>query len=318
MVPWMEQVERESNGRVKFETFTSGSLVEMTKEYDGLMQGLTDIAAPLLPIYDLKRFPTLEVTMLPFTHTDTFIASRAFKKLIESDVEIMDGKSYSQFEFGDKNLVVMALPTTQEYSISLAHKEFHSPSDIPGTTMRTASRIHDAYAKNLGMGTVTVPGVEMFETVSRGAVDGVFFSVADWSSYGLQELFKTTIKGINFGHFNALIAMTKEKWDSLPPDIQEIMRKAAEDQFEAGAQYWVDRAEENMQQNMAAGGKFVELSELDPGVQELLVKGIEDTWYHYIDILNESGIPGEKVVALWRDLVIEEGGTAPEGVMSIQ
>ena len=34
--PWIEQVERDTNGEVKFEVFTSGELVKSGKSYDAL------------------------------------------------------------------------------------------------------------------------------------------------------------------------------------------------------------------------------------------------------------------------------------------
>ncbi|WP_078430820.1 TRAP transporter [Alkalihalobacterium alkalinitrilicum] len=317
-VPWMEQVEAETDGRVQFESFTSGELVEATHELDGIRQGIADIAAPLFPIYDPQRFPMAEVTMLPLTHSDTLIASRAFKRLVESDVAIQDGKTFHEAEFADKDLFVLALPTTQEYSISTTGHEFNAVSDVVGTTLRTPSRIHEMYADSIGVGTVTMAAIEMFDAMSRGAFEGSFYSLADWTGYGFQDLFKYTVQGVNFGHFNSVFAMTEEKWNSIPSDIQEVMLKAAEDQFEPGAEEWIRRADEIKAYSLDNGGKFVDFSELDTEVQEHFVQGIEDTWFQYIDLVNERGANGTELVKLWRDLLIEEGGEVPAAIMDIE
>ncbi|WP_216831160.1 type 2 periplasmic-binding domain-containing protein [Alkalihalobacterium elongatum] len=317
-VPWMEQVEAETNGRVQFETFTSGELVEATHELDGIRQGIADIAAPLLPIYDPQRFPMAEITMLPLTHSDTLIASRAFKRLVESDVPIQDGKTFYEIEFTDKGLFALALPTTQEYSISTTGHEFNAVNDVVGTTLRTPSRIHEMYAESIGVGTVTMAAIEMFDAMSRGAFEGSFYSIADWTGYGFQDLFTYTLQGVNFGHFNSFFAMTEDKWNSIPEDIQAVMLQVAEDQFEPAAQEWINRSDEIRAYSLENGGKFVDFETLDQEVQEHFVTGIEDTWFQYIDLVNERGANGTELVKLWRDLLIEEGGSVPEGVMDIE
>lgn len=316
-VPWMEKVTEETNGRVQFETFTSGELIEVTHELEGIRQGLADIVL-LLPIYDPQRFPMAEVTMLPLTHSDTHIASNAYKKLLESDVPIKDGKTYYELEFADKDIFALALPTTQEYSISTTGHEFNSVNDINGTTLRTASRIHEMYASRTGIGTVTMPAVDMFDAMSRGAFEGSFYSIADWTGYGFQDLFTYTLTGVNFGHFNSVLAMTQEKWESLPEDIREVMVNAYEDLFDDAAEEWVKRADEVIEYSTENGGKFVDINELDSSVQEYFVDGVENTWYDYIDLLEERDVPGKDVVTLWRDLLLEEGGQVPKAILDLE
>ncbi|WP_078428299.1 TRAP transporter [Alkalihalobacterium alkalinitrilicum] len=317
-VPWMEKVTEETNGRVQFEQFHSGELVEITKEYDSMNQGIADVTL-FPPIYDPQRFPMSEITMLPLTHSDTYIASKAYEMLLNSDVPLLDGKTFTELEYGDMGLVVMGMPTTMEYSISTTGKEFNSVDDIIGATLRTSSRIHEMYAQRIGANTITMPAMDMFDAMSRGAFEGSFYSIADWSGYGFQDLFMYTFTGVNFGHFNSLIAMTQDKWESLPEDVREIMVNAASELLTQGADVWVNRSEEMIDYSLENGGKFVtSIEELDPEVQEHFLSGIEETWYDYIDLLDDRGMPGKEVVKLWRDLIIEAGGSVPEGVMNLE
>ncbi len=317
MIPWMEKVTEKTNGRVQFEQFHNGELVDFGKEYDAMLQGVADVSL-LSAIYDPQRFPMSEVTMLPLTYSDVHIASKAFTNLLKSDVPLKDGKTFAEIEFGDAGLAVLGFPTTMEYTISTGGKEFNSVNDVIGTTLRSASRIHEIYNKSIGANTINMPGTEIFEALSRGAIDGVFHNVADWSGLGFQDLMKYALTGINFGHFNSTIAMTQEKWESLPEDVRQIMVETAEELIPQGADFVANRGDEMRDYFLDKGGKFVDLEELDPEVQEHLTKGIEDTWFNYIDILNERGIPGKEVVKLWRDLVVEAGGRVPEGIMNLE
>lgn len=317
MVPWMDKVEELTDGQVTFETFTGGELVEIPDEVDAVQNGTIDIGL-LAPIYLPDQFPMAEVTMLPISHSDAVIASKAWDALLKSEEELADGKTFYDSQFGDKGLKVWTVPTTAEYAISTTGKELDSVAAVEGMSLRTPSRIHENYASKIGADSVTIPAVEMFDALSRGAFDGSFYSVPDWSGYGFQDLFKYTLTDINFGHFNGLIGMTEATWDGLPADVQEAMEQAHEEVYEAGAEEWIGRGEEMIAYNEGKGGKFVSFDEIDPAVQEHLLQGVEDTWTDYIELLEEDGLPGKDVALLWRDLLVEAGGEVPPGIAELE
>jgi TRAP-type C4-dicarboxylate transport system substrate-binding protein len=315
MVPWMERVEELTNGQVEFETFAGGELVSTPDEGDAVLSGTIDVGL-VLPIYQPDQYAMAEITMLPLAKSDAHIGSNAWKELLNSDVELADGKTFTELQFGDFKIFPVA--TTQEYSISTTGKEFKTAKDVKGTSLRTPSRIHEKYSEIIGINSVTMPAVEMYDSLSRGSFDGSYYSIADWSGYGFQDLFKYTVTGVNFGHFNAFIGMSNEKWDSLPKNVQDAMTQANEELFSKGADEWIKRSEEMTKQNEADGGKFVEFSTLDQSVQDLINKGIEDTWEDYAKLLEKQGQPGNKLVTLWRDIIIEQGGDVPDGVKNMK
>ena len=134
--------------QVEFQTFTGGELVAVPDEAEALETGTIDVAL-VLPIYQPDQFPMAEITMLPLNHSDTLIASKAWKALLESDVELANGQTYAELQFG--KFKVFPVSTTQEYSISTTGKEFKSVKDVIGTSLRTPSRIHEMYAEEAGV-----------------------------------------------------------------------------------------------------------------------------------------------------------------------
>lgn len=315
--PWMKKVEEDSDGRVTFETFTSGELVKATNEMESLKQGTVDIAAPLLPIYDPSTFPLSEVSMLPLTKSNPLIGSLAFKELINSDVELKDGKTFSELEYGSQSLKALPATISEEYSISTTGLKFDSVKNVKKAQLRTPSRIHEIYAKNIDANSVTMPTFDLYDAMSRGAVDGSFLFISDWTGYGFEELFTYTVNDVNLGHFSSLLAMTEEQWDEFPEDIQEIMIDASDELVETGAELWVNRSEEIIANSKANGGEFVSVDDLDPEVRDLLIEGMEDTWTDFIKLLNEQGEPGTEIAKLWRDIVIELGGDVPDAVKDL-
>ncbi|MBM7707171.1 TRAP-type C4-dicarboxylate transport system substrate-binding protein [Chryseomicrobium aureum] len=315
MVPWMERVEELTDGQVEFETFTSGELVAVPDEAEAVENGTVDVAL-ILPIYQPDQFPMAEITMLPLNHSDTMIASNAWKALLESDQELQDGQTFSELQFSQ--FKIFPISTTQEYSISTTGKEFNSVNDVIGTSLRTPSRIHEMYAAEAQLNSVTMPAVEMYDALSRGTFDGSFYSIADWTGYGFQDLFKYTVTGINFGHFNSFIGMNKEKFESLPANVQEAMEQATEEYFEGSGQIWLDRSEAVITMNEEAGGQFVDFSTLPQDVQDHFNQGVENTWTNYAQLLEDNGLPGTELIKLWRDLLVENGGEVPESVMNLE
>ncbi|WP_375000641.1 TRAP transporter substrate-binding protein DctP [Aeromicrobium sp. CTD01-1L150] len=316
MVPWMDRVEELTDGDVTFETFTGGELVETPDEIEAVQNGTVDVAL-LLPIYTPDQFPMAEVTMLPISSSDTLIASEAWRALLESDTELSDGKTFYESQFADSDLLAWPVSTTQEYAISTTGKALDSVAAVRGLSLRTPSRIHEMYASKIGVDSVTIPAVEMFDALSRGAFDGSFYSIADWSGYGFQDLFTYTLTGLDLGHFNGLIGMTQSTWDDLPDAAQEAMTQAHDEVFMEGAQEWVDRSDEMIEYSEDEGGEFVEFDDLDQSVQDHLIEGVEDTWADYIDLLESDDLPGKDVALLWRDLLVEAGGEVPDSIASL-
>lgn len=313
VAPWMDRVEELTDGKVQFETFAGGELIETPDESEAIMNGAADIAL-MMPIYSPDQFPMSEVTMLPLQQSDPVIASNAWQAMLDSDVKLDNGKTYYESQFGDKGMKVLPVSQGGAYVISTTGQKAETVADVESLALRTPSRVQEMYAENTGFSSVTMPAVEMFDALSKGAFDGAFYSIADWSGYGFQDLFTYTITDINFGHFNGLIGMSEETWDELPADVQTAMEQALDDVYLDGAQLWADREVEMTEYANENGGEFESFHDLDPAVQEKLLAGVNATWGEYVDVLEENGQPGESLVKLWSELVVEAGGAVPEGI----
>lgn len=319
MLPWMERVEELTEGQVQFEDFAGGELVAAGKEPDALKNGTLDIAI-LIPFYSEAIFPASAVTFLPVEHTSDVIAAKALKSLMESDVQLGDsGKSYYQSHYEDNGFKAFTINAGGVYTISTTGLEFNSVDDIEGISMRTPNLLFELMAKNMGVNSVSMTIVEAFDALSRGAFEGIYHTVADWTGAGFQDLLKYTIDDLFLGASNGVFAMTQEKWDSLPSNVQDAMIEAHNELFEESISIWTNKAEEARKYNTEeAGGKFVSFSDLSADVQKHLTDANVQTWYDYIDYLEENGFPGKDLAILWRDIIIEQGGKVPEALMDLE
>ncbi|MEB1806411.1 MAG: TRAP transporter substrate-binding protein DctP [Bacillaceae bacterium] len=317
--PLMERIDSETNGAISFEAFTSGELVPLGTEFDALRQGTIDIALTFMAPYDPQRFPYSEVTMLPLLESDAVIASTAMQNMMKSDRELKDGKTYYEIEFADKGLVAFANPLTEPYVLGTTRQKIENVSDFSeAIRLRTASRVHEILADNLGITAISMPITDAYDALSRNALDGFFYNIPDWKAFGFDELIKHAVEGANFGHFVGHTAMTQETWDKLPADVQEKFKAAADEIIFDGASLTRDETDENRDSTMEKGGEFTHLNDLDPELREFINQAIVDTWVEWIENLEGQGHAGKEMALLWRDMIVEAGGVLPQEIMDME
>ncbi|MGI5912150.1 MAG: hypothetical protein ACOX6E_06185 [Syntrophomonadaceae bacterium] len=316
-MPWIERVEKETNGRVKFDVYPSQELVPNGGEITALEAKTMDMALNGLRAYHPELFPMADVSMLPAKGADTIVATKAWIDLMESDVPLKDGKTYYQLEFEDNGFVGLPMPAQESCVICLAKKEVKNVSDFNGLIMRGTGRAHELLISNLNGTPVTMTAPELYDALSRGTIDGILFSIADWPGYSFQDVLKYNIIGLDMGNYAGDNMFLKETWESYPQDVRDIMMKAAKEQAIKGAEHWKSLTEPTKKESMEKGAVFVNFNELPAETQQHLEKAMVQTWHDWIDKVNESGAPGLECAKLWRDLIIKHGATVPDEIMNL-
>lgn len=312
--PFMTLVTEMSDGLITWETYLGGELVEGGKEYDALRDGVADVAMPLTPIYDTSRFPAGDVPQLPFQASSSESCSNAYAALLASDEIIADGKTFNQLYFEDNGVHFIAHNNPPGNALATTTKDITAMSDWNGLLVRTSSRPQQFLCEELGMTPVNVTVYDLYDTLSRGTVDGGFQQIPDWASYGLDELYKYAIEGLSFGHFTAGMGWSKSYWDSLPEVVRQIITDAADKTRPEGTAYWDEKTEEVKAGVIANGGAFVEFSQLPQALQDEVNTACVTTWVEYAKMLEDSGTPGAKICKLWRDCMVENGAVVIDGV----
>ena len=312
--PFMDLVTEMSDGKITWETYMSGELVEGGKEYDALRDGVADVAMPLTPIYDTSRFPAGDVPQLPIKVSTSEIVSNAYVDLLNSTEEIADGKNFNQLYFEDNGVHFIAHNNPPRNAISTTPKDITTMSDWSGLIIRTSSRPQQFLATDLGITPLNVTAYDLYDTLSRGTADGGFQQIPDWASYGLDELYKYAIEGLSFGHFTAGMGWSKDFWDSLPEVYQQILTDAADRVRPDGCAYWDEKTKEVKATVESRGGKFVEYTSLPQELQDKVNAACVNTWVQYAEMLEDSGVPGAKICKLWRDCMVQNGAEMIDGV----
>lgn len=214
MAPFGEKVTADSNGTVKIEMYPGGSLGrDPSAQVKYLQDGVLDISY-IIPSYTPGRFPDNAVFELPGLFRDATEATRVMWSLYEKGMLR-----------GYEDLHVLQLAVTYPNLIHTADP-VASLDDLDGLKLRVSGPTAGDAVRALSATPVGIPVTQGAEAITRGVLDG---TVQDWNTYAafrLADVAKHHL-GVRMGQAPMLVAMTKERWDSLPDEAKAAFEKHA-------------------------------------------------------------------------------------------
>ena len=165
-------------------------------------------------------------------------------------------KDKVEAELGVKLLTVMYLGRRQ---INLnSDKEIKTPADMAGFKLRMPpSDAWQFLGKALGANPVPVPFAELYTALQTGAVDGQDNPLPTVMDAKFYEVTKQVVLTSHLVDLNYL-TVSKKAWDSLSPENQAKLQKAADDAAEFGRQNQLKKEDELVEGLKAKGLKVYE------------------------------------------------------------
>jgi TRAP-type transport system periplasmic protein len=215
MEPWARQVEAGSGGRIKVEIYPAMQLGGKAPQlYDQVRDGIADVVWTL-PGYTPGRFPTIEVFELPFLPASAEATSQAVQAFYEK---------HQLKEFADIHPLMFHVHAPGLFHMKGA--PIQSLDDLPGKKIRAPTRVINDTLGTLGATPVGMPVPQVPEALSRGVVDGV---VIPWEVSRPLRVHELTDSHTSFagdrGFYTSvfLFGMNKEKYESLPDDLRQVI-----------------------------------------------------------------------------------------------
>ncbi|CUH66331.1 Neu5Ac-binding protein [Thalassovita gelatinovora] len=211
---WAKKVEADSNGRIEIEHYASMSLGGKPPELISQVEdGIADIVWTVAG-YTPGRFPQGEVFELPFLMTDAEATSRAYWNYAEANM--MD-KDYAPFH-------PIALFV---HGPGLIHSKdpILSPADLNGVKMRAPTRVTNKMFLELGATPIGMPVPAVPEALSKGVIDAAVIPWEVTGSLKVAELVHnhTVFPGASLYTTTFILAMNKDKYESLPDDLKAVI-----------------------------------------------------------------------------------------------
>ncbi len=213
---WMDKVEKESGGRIKFEAYPAmqlgGTPVQL---YDQAKDGVVDIIWTL-PGNTAGRFPRVEVFELPFMMSNAEATSKAYWEYVQT---------MAADEF--KDVQVLALQVHGPGVIHTVEKPVKSVDDLKGLKMRAPTRQVTKLMASLGATPVGMPLPGIPDALSKGTIQGAVIPWEVVPSVKVHELTKFHAEfdpaGGALYTTTFVMAMNKAKYNSLPADLKKII-----------------------------------------------------------------------------------------------
>ncbi|MEZ5729564.1 MAG: TRAP transporter substrate-binding protein [Burkholderiaceae bacterium] len=292
LAPWMDKVEKASNGGIKFERYPAMQLGgKPTNLYKQVEDGVADVTW-VLPAWAGGRFPRVEVFELPFMMTNAEATSKAYWEYVQK---------YAPDEF--KGVHVIALHVHGPGVIHTKDKQVNAPKDLRGLKVRGPTRQTTKLLASLGATPVGMPLPSIPDALSKGVISG---AVIPWEVVPAVKVNELTKYHTEFAPeagalYTAtfILAMNKKKYDSLPANL----KKAIDENSGIEASGWLGKVQQGNDvkgRATAAGGKITTLSAAQAAPFKKASAQIDDAW---VKEMNGKGFNGQELLQEARNLI---------------
>ncbi|HED24239.1 MAG TPA: TRAP transporter substrate-binding protein [Firmicutes bacterium] len=285
---WADALEEASDGRILITSYPGETLLKADETYSGVVSGVADIGLSAF-FYTRGRFPVLEAFELPgIIYENSYNASKiAWEGIKQLDPEeVQDTRLLFVISTGPGDLFTV--------------KPVRNLDDLQGMKIRAAGLSANSLAL-LGAVPEAMPQPDAYEALARGLVEGNLAPLEVLQGWNQAEVTDYVTRTPFL--YNALFFMTMnlEKWESLPPDLQQIFIEVSE-QFheEVGASLWDEQNEEALQWAIEETGQ--EVITMDEEEIRLWIEKVEPIQADFVDRMNEQGLPGEDILNTVKEL----------------
>jgi len=290
--PFMELVTKATNGQVTFQHYPAEQLGKAKDMAQLTAVGVADISY-IVPSYSSDKFPLTAVAELPGVFDTECQGSLAFYK-ISHNGGILETKEFGPNQL--RPLVTIALPA---YQLQLStSRDVKTAKDIEGLKVRTTGGAMDLMMRSIGGVPVRMAAPEIYESLTRGTLDGVIFSYQSSVSYDFGKLLKSGTEGLNFGTAIFTYSIGETKFKSLPANVQKALVEAGEQVTREGCKRFEDGEKAATEKIKSQGMKVINFSDADKKQFDVAFKAVAEDW---VKDINKRGKPGTEVFKAFTD-----------------
>lgn len=278
---WCKEVEKRTNGKVKITYYPGQSLTKGKEAYDGVVNGLSDLAQSVLQ-YTRGRFPLMDFINLPLGYGDGSVSTAIIN-------EVND-------KFKPKELSDVKVMYLHAHGPGILHTKktpIHKMADLKGVKMRSHGPTAEML-KLLGATPVAFPMPELYQSLQKGVVEGAVFPMEAAKGWKLAEVTKyhITCRPITYS-LGFFVVMNKAKWDALSPDVQKVIEEINAEWAKKQGRVW-DQAD--LDGTAFAKSKGGEMIEIEAAEAEKWAKAVKPIQAIYMKEAKAKGVAGDEVL----------------------
>lgn len=294
--PFMEEVEKATNGQVKFQYFPGQQLGKAKDMLKLTQTGMADIGY-IGPSYVLDKMPLSSAFELPGAFSDD--SCQGFKAYWAST---HNGGFLEKNEFAPNKVIPLLSIITRHHVYVSSDKKVNTAQDLTGLKMRSSGGAMAYTIKELGMIPVSVSAPETYESMSRGTIDGAIYPAQSAFDYGLTDLIKSGTVKKHFAGVVLTYAISENVWKKLPKKTQDILMEIGK-KISTTSCVKFDEAEQKAIAKMKEKGMNV--IHFDAAGDKLVDDAFARASQDWAKSLDDRGKPGTAALAAMRKAVSE-------------
>jgi len=278
---WANEIQKRTDGRVQITIYPAGSLSKADQCYEGVIKGISDLGMSCFA-YTRGRFPLLEGLDLPLGYPNGVTATRIASAMVQK---------YQPAEVADvKVLYVHA----HGPGILASKKAVKSLAELKGLKVR-ATGLSAKIVEALGGTPVAMSQPETYEALAKGVVDATLCPIETLKGWKQGETIEYVVDSTAIGYTTAMfVVMNKDKWASLPADIQKVFNDVSQEWIAKHGAAWDEADQAGREFVTGLKRQFIQLPEAEQQQWKAAVKPILDD---YVKKAKEKNLPGDALLA---------------------
>ena len=292
---WIEQMEARSQGRFKAQWFGNSTLVAAPDIAKAVIGGTAHIgnclyASPLVPIQDVVALPGA------FEDKQLVPATKAYSRIVK--------KGLINEHYEKLGLKILFGFTVTNYQIFTTKKPVETLDALQGVKIRTAGTVLPESISALKGVPVNMAAGEATDAMQKGVIEGIATGIPSLRPYPYYDLIRFANIGFSLGGFPVIYAMNMKIWESLPPDIRDLINQVNEEAPPHAADFYLDNIQKEVEIFKKKGIKISSLTTAEVAQIRSLMAPI---WKKWADSVEAKGSPGKRIVEDFKNALRQEG-----------
>jgi len=278
---FIEEVEKRSEGRIKFDYFPAEQLGGSRQLLDLTQKGVTDIGM-VASSYASEKMPLSSVFELPGGFPSSCAGTIAYWELTR------DGEFLAENEMNPLGVRLLFAYVNPPYQL-FTSQPLTSFDDLSGLKIRAGSGSQELMLRSYGAAPVKTVAVEIYEALSRGTVDGMIFPPPTALVYETEKFIKSYTQEMNFGSVPVGYLINDKVWNGLPDDLKAVLNEVGEETTRRICKLTDRDTAVSFEKFAAVGAERFVPSEEEVAKLNKVLSEVSDKW---VDRLDERGLKG--------------------------
>lgn len=277
---YCDTIEKRTNGKVKMTYYPGGSLVAAPKTYGAIVDGITDMGFSVLG-YSRGVFPVMEAIDLPVGYKSAKQATAIINAF------------YEKFKPEELNKVKVMLFHAHGPGLIHSKTPVRTLEDLKGMKVRCYG-FSVKVVEALGGVPVAMGQGQAYEALQKGVCNATLVPIEALKGFKQAEVIKYTTETYSIGYTSGLyIFMNKDKWASLPKDVQDVFEQTNKEFIPKFGQAWETADEAGRAYTLELGNEIIPQSPEESARWAAAVKPAIGKW---VEEASKKGLPAQEYV----------------------